>query len=512
MLVGLLVLASSCKKESTPAAATQTGSKILVNGQDAGINFKSTLSGQTTVWIASSDQVGIYSDLARTAAGGLGSLIANAVFTADASTASSTFTGTMYWGTGTATEHKFYAYYPYSDSAGSDATAVPVSLAAAQIQSAANNNAHIGALDFMVATPATVTSPANTNAVGSIVNLRYNHLFTILEFQIKGSGTTLKAIKFSGNKTLAFSRGTIDITQVIPATDVAYTFASQTGTTTQAVVTLTSAATLTSTNTDTKVYMVINPGTQMGNFQISVSTDGNTWKYLAKTALAGGFLRGNKYVVSIDADAATDNVVDIESNSYGTVTIGTQVWMAENLKTTKYNDGTAIPNDAVVGASAASDAAWALLRTDAYCWYNNDINNKPIYGALYNWYAVNTGKLCPTGWHVPTDSEWTTLTTYLGGLAVAGGKLKENGTTHWNTPNTGADNSSRFTALPGGNRQNIDGMFYTMGKGSGWWGSTAGSGNTASSRILKYDSATVPGPPDDGNNKWNGFYVRCVRD
>jgi hypothetical protein len=301
ILLGLLVLVFACQKETNPAAATQTGSKISVTGQDAGTGLKSTLSNQTTVWIASSDQVGIYSAEARTATGGGGTPIVNAQFTAVTSAASSTFSGTMYWGAAS-TSHTFYAYYPYS--AGSAAsTVVPVSLATAQTQSAANNSAHIGALDFLVATPTTVTSPANTNAVANEVNLSYNHLFTILEFQIKGSGT-LSAVKLSGSNTLAFSSGTIDITQTTPATDVAYTLASQTGPTTQAVVTLTGAATLTATNTDTKVYMVINPGTQTGNCVIGLSTDGTAWKYISKAAPGGGFLRGTKYVVSVDAATA----------------------------------------------------------------------------------------------------------------------------------------------------------------------------------------------------------------
>ena len=126
-------------------------------------------------------------------------------------------------------------------------------------------------------------------------------------------------------------------------------------------------------------------------------------------------------------------VQDIDGNNYLTVTIGTQIWMAENLRTTKYNDGTAIP-------LVTDNTTWANLTTPAYCWYNNDAKtNGSTYGALYNWYSVNTKKLCPTGWHVPNDTEWTTLTTYLGGTAVAGGKLKETGTAHWYSPNFRSD-------------------------------------------------------------------------
>ena len=509
MLFGLLVMVSACKKETNTATATQTGSKILVTGQDAGTGLKSTLSGQTTVWKGSdnysgppstADQVGIYSDIARTLSGGSpnGVIIINAPFTAANSAASSAFSGTMYWGTGTATDHKFYAYYPYSASAGSDATVVPVSLTTAQTQSAANSSAHIGALDFLVATPKTVTSPANTDKVVNEVNLSYNHLFTVLEFQIKGSGT-LTAVKLSGNNTLAFSGGTIDITQTTPATGVAYTFASKTGTSTQAVVTLTTPATL-DASTATSVYMVINPGTQTGNCQISVLADGTAWKYIAKTALSGGFLRGNKYVVSIDAATATDNITDVDGNTYGTVTIGTQTWISSNLKTTHYNDGTAIPN-------VTDNTTWAGLATGAYCWYNNDsITYKSTYGALYNWYAVST-KLCPTGWHVPKDGEWTTLTDYLGGLTIAGGKLIETGTTHWVTPNTGATNSSGFTALPGGYRSR-SGTFSDFGSKGYWWSTEEFFSGVPIGRELVN---SFPNAYNYLGYEGDGVSVRCLR-
>jgi uncharacterized protein (TIGR02145 family) len=143
---------------------------------------------------------------------------------------------------------------------------------------------------------------------------------------------------------------------------------------------------------------------------------------------------------------ATAAVTDTDGNVYHTVIIGTQEWMVENLKTRRFNDGSAIP-------LVASSSAWPTLTTAGYCWYNNDsAANSATYGALYNWFAVNAGKLAPTGWHVPSDSEWNVLITYLGGESVAGGRLKEAGTVHWNSPNAGATNEFGFTALPGGHR------------------------------------------------------------
>ena len=493
----LLILAfASCAKEQTEGgAAGVTSEKILITGSDANAATKTTLNGLVTSWILTTDKVGIYSSQARTATGGGGSAIVNTQFAAASSGISASFNGTMYWGAAS-TSHTFYAYYPYA-SGSAAANAVPVSLPSAQTQSAANNTDHIGALDFMIATPVTVTSPSNTNAASG-VNLKYNHVFTVLEFQIKGTGQ-LKAVKLSANGSLAFSGGTIDITQATPATGIAYTLASQTGTSNEAVVTLATPATLTATNTDTKVYMVINPGLQTGNCLIGISTDGTTWKYITKMALSGGFLRGNKYVVSVDASIATEPVDDIDGNTYSTVMIGSQVWMGSNLKTTKYNDGSAI-------SLVSNTTLWSERTDGAYCYYNNSGTNGTIYGALYNWYAVNTGKLCPTGWHVPTSTDWSTLATTLGGGSYAGGKLKETGTTHW-TNNNGASDLVGFTALPGGRRKH-DGTFEYIGTKSMWWTSTI-NGTFANYKSIVNTSVSLGGSYD---NHKNGYSVRCVKD
>lgn len=199
-------------------------------------------------------------------------------------------------------------------------------------------------------------------------------------------------------------------------------------------------------------------------------------------------------------------VNDIDGNVYKTVTIGNQIWMAENLKTTKYNDGKAIP-------LVTDNAAWTnrdsiALTTPAYYWYDNDSTTKKTYGALYNGYAVKTGKLCPTGWHVPDDAEWSELTTYLGGEDVAGGKLKETGTDHWQGPNKGATNESGFTALPGGYRT-MNGKFYYINGGSGWWSSTKYNSTYAWSRGMHSDTDHVS---RGANELPNSLYVRCLKD
>jgi uncharacterized protein (TIGR02145 family) len=198
-------------------------------------------------------------------------------------------------------------------------------------------------------------------------------------------------------------------------------------------------------------------------------------------------------------------VKDIDGNIYHTVVIGNQTWMVENLKTTHYNDSTAIP-------LVTEDKEWADLITPAYCWYNNDATYIEKYGALYNWFAVETGKLAPVGWHVPSDAEWTTLTTYLGGEEEAGGKLKEAGTVNWKTPNTGATNSTGFSALPGGWRSWEEvGKFSSLGGTIGlWWSSTEATLLNAWLKGLLYNDSNLSRAGEFF--KMDGISVRCVMD
>ena len=198
----------------------------------------------------------------------------------------------------------------------------------------------------------------------------------------------------------------------------------------------------------------------------------------------------------------TNSLKDADGNVYKIVTIGTQVWMAENLRTTKFNDGTDIP-------LVTNDTAWASLRTPGFCWYKNDARtNKNTYGSLYNWYTVNTNKLCPKGWHVSTNEEWGTLTTFLGGDSIAGGKLKEEGAVHWENPNTGATNESALTALPGGYRY-IYGAFCLGGFNGAWWTATESSASNAWSRFLGYFDSMVTS--SSNFSKRFGYSVRCLR-
>ena len=196
---------------------------------------------------------------------------------------------------------------------------------------------------------------------------------------------------------------------------------------------------------------------------------------------------------------------DIDGNIYTTVKIGTQTWMAENLKTTKYRNGdligTTTPATLNISAETAPKYQWASAGIES---------NVATYGRLYTWYAATDSRgICPTGLHLPTDAEWTTLTTFLGGTDVAGGKLKEAGTSHWIGSNTGATNSSGFTALPGGFRA-TNGTGDGIGVTGFWWSSTEYSTNNA---WYLYGHTDISYAIISNNyNKSNGFSVRCLRD
>jgi Fibrobacter succinogenes major domain (Fib_succ_major). len=197
----------------------------------------------------------------------------------------------------------------------------------------------------------------------------------------------------------------------------------------------------------------------------------------------------------------SDPLTDVEGNTYKTVIIGSQVWMAENLKTTTFSDGTNIP-------LTIDATSWGNLTTPGYCWYNNDAASyKDSYGALYNCYTVSTGKLCPTGWHVPEKEEWQELRQFLGDSLQAGGKLKETGIVNWLSPNKGADNSSGFTALGAGFRY-FEGTFASILSFTSFWSSTTTSNDDEWYTGLYFADASFT---IDHRNKKHGFSVRCLK-
>lgn len=242
-------------------------------------------------------------------------------------------------------------------------------------------------------------------------------------------------------------------------------------------------------------------GSGMGTFTVPITgLVPNTIYFLRAYAINSfGIVYGDQMTVkTLVSDPIT--VTDIDGNIYHTVTIGNQIWMVENLKTTRYNDGTTIP-------LITDGYQWTNMTTPGYCWANNDTNNKVVYGGLYNFYAVNTNKLAPVGWHVPTDSDWLNLSTYLGGLNISGSKLKEVGTINWYSPNSDATNSTGFSALPGGYRAFTTGDYITIGTWGCWWSSTMNNGNVW--RVILTNTSSAFDYKQDVLNY--GFSVRCIK-
>ena len=197
-----------------------------------------------------------------------------------------------------------------------------------------------------------------------------------------------------------------------------------------------------------------------------------------------------------------NKLTDIDGNQYNVIKIGNQIWMKENLKVSKYRNGDDITTNLV-------NTSWSNANKGAYAIYNNENANDASYGKLYNWYAVNDSRgLCPRGWHIPSDNEWTTLTNYLGGESIAGGKMKSTGTTLWLTPNVKATNKSSFSVLPGGFR-NGDGGFIFIRFNALFWSATEFDISNAWNRNLYNYNGNVY---RNNFNKSFGASVRCLRD
>jgi len=229
----------------------------------------------------------------------------------------------------------------------------------------------------------------------------------------------------------------------------------------------------------------------------------------ATTYFVRAYAKNSSWTVYGEQLSFTTKLADAEGNLYNTVKIGNQVWMTENLRVTKLNDNTLIPE-------VTDNTPWIGTTAPAYCWYNNDITYKPTYGALYNWYAVTSGKLCPTGWHVPTDNEFSTLEQSLGMAADQldlwgfrgtdqGTRLKN--TTGWDDGGNGT-NSSGFSALPGGYRFGADGEFYLLTTITYWWTSSEHDADRGWYRRLDSSSTAVYRA---STLKKGGKYVRCVK-
>lgn len=198
---------------------------------------------------------------------------------------------------------------------------------------------------------------------------------------------------------------------------------------------------------------------------------------------------------------AQTTVKDADGNTYPVIRIGNQFWLGMNLKTTKFSDGGNIP-------LVTNDSQWKSLASPAYCWLNNEANNKEPYGALYNWYAVDTKKLCPEGWHVPSNENWQVLAAFLGDPQFAGALLKERGNEHWKNTIVEATDELGFTALPAGFR-NAAGFFPNYANSYTVWWSSSKSGNEGSNRGLYFSNNILY---QSHENYRSGFSVRCIKD
>ncbi len=368
------------------------------------------------------------------------------------------------------------------------------------------------------ATPATVTGTTVTSVSGAITGLTANTLYHFRVKAVNSGGTTY-------GSDMTFTTSQISTAPVVTTTSA--TSIVQTGATLNGTVNANNLSTTVSfeygTTTSYGQTTAATPATVTGTTVTSVSgaitglTANTLYHFRVKAVNSGGTTYGSDLTFTTTTGTGAGGIIfnpnltygsvsDIDGNTYKTIQIGTQTWMAENLKTTKYNDGTNIPN-------VTDNAAWTSMSSPAYCWYKNDAATyKSVYGALYNWYvgaSTNTKKVCPTGWHVPADNEWTILTSYLGGESVAGEKLKESGFTHWQGI-VSATNASGFTALPGGDR-NFYGSYYNLHVYGNFWSSTAkpNSNNIGWQMMLIFDVS--PSNLTSDAMAW-GFSVRCLKD
>ena len=313
-----------------------------------------------------------------------------------------------------------------------------------------------------------------------------------------------------------------EVEKITPAAPTAYTdtvsYISQTWTTLNGIVTpgylMTNVTFEYDTSNAFSHSIAADPDTISGknsskrSVEITGLTPGTKYYYrvVAKNSLGSSYGSERNFTtlsdytkdIAFNPDLPYGNVTDIQGNSYKTIQIGTQTWMAENLATKSYNDGTLIPQ-------VSNYSKWSALTTGGLSWYENV---STLFGALYNWHAVSSGKLCPAGWHVPSDDEWNTLISNTGGNNLAGSNLKESGTTHWLLPNSGANNSSGFTGVPGGYRF-FSGSFSNAKRYGYWWTSTESSASNAYIRGLNYSYSYTDKLSFD---KRSGASIRCVKD
>lgn len=370
---------------------------------------------------------------------------------------------------------------------------------------------------------ASKTGDFQSNISGLKPSTKYNIRAYISTIYLNNNSPTISDTKYGEVKSFTtppLSKPTVATAVVSSITPTTATCGGNV--TDEGVATVTSLGVCYSTSHNpTTADSLTSTGTGTGSFTSSITalTANTTYYVRAYATNCDGTAYGDQINFTTLDFTNCGTVTDADGNVYSTVQIGDQCWMAENLKVTKYPGGSSIP-------LVTDNTTWGNLADnstdDAYCYYNNNASGEAnTYGALYTWAAAmgdnavssssnpsGVQGVCPTGWHLPSGAEWTELIDYLGGESVAGGKMKEAGTIHWNSPNTGADNSSGFSALPGGSRSS-NGTFTSFGYHDKWWSATEYDATTAWQRRRYYVDANIL---SSNSNKSYGFSVRCLRD
>lgn len=522
--VSLVLNMSSCIKEEPIPELVDDGSIIFLC-EDSKPATKTTLKGLQTEWVEGSDQVGLFSPQASVAIGGSPGVV-NEPLTALSSGVRSQFSGSVYWNTG---DHDFYSYYPYA--AGTPPyTAVPVSLPAGQTQSSGNDSSHIGSLDFLVARPYTAKYPGSDGTPAS-VSLRYNHLFSIIEFQIirsSGSGSISK-VKLSGKVPLAFDGGFIDLSQATPQDGTNYVIKSISSPSNSVTVSLTSAINPTNNySTTPRVYMVILPGVHTGDVKIGVES-GGVFKEVVKTNVT--FIRGKKYIVKVDATNAEIPV--IKGSDLEPVKIGNLIWAPVNLGYSPsltmgalYQWHRTFGNALTLNSTLRASDFWSIdldqeTAEDKYreVYLNNGSDPYDWMPIRHiEWNQSRKFNPCPEGWRVPTKSDFSNLmlngfttipTTTGGGVDGALGK--------WIGPNHDDPDlrttKAIFLPLTGYFSQNstMGAVRTNLGSHGTYWASTTGSTNNKSADYVIFTSS-ASSPNISYTGKCNAYAIRCVKD
>ncbi len=502
-----LLFAISCNKEDKSDA---TSSKQIISFvcENSDAMTKTSLNGVSVSWKAGTDRVGIYSPQALPTVGGSANVV-NRSYEASTSSSSSSFVAVpgneMYWGSGS---HDFYAYYPYtSGTVARDV--VPISLPNAQTQSSADNVDHLAALDFMVARKTGVAQGVTGQATA--VSLSYNHVFSIIEFDIIGSGSLSKVWLSSVDGIIAFNSATIDITQSTPAQGAPYaTVISSLGTSNEITLTLTSPASLSATSS--KVYMMVNPCTPTAELNIGLYIDGS-WKYLQKSASpTGGIQRGKKYVVAVN----TANATDYPGTTHSPVTVGANVWAPVNAgyspsrqyglmyqwhrkigqEYKNYPCAVVAPVNLELGSASAYAQYFFSKDADSYFEWST--------ASMPSWDMARAYNPCPMGWKVPN-------VTQLESLASAGSTWVDNSgidnlSGRWISGNHSGDHTNSLFIPASGFLNSRTGAAADQGASGAVWSTSVTTVYASTLSIQKTNYMTSVGI------RAQGCSVRCVKE